>query len=164
MEKRSEWFFFFNFRGPPNTLHIHSSDRERTWPEAHCHVRDFRAFSTMVFMFDDTSLILSLSLWKPFASGTSCQQRQATSRLTRAPNFSFCKALKTLLPHANVVYHFLRHTGLHCSRSKWHRDRSFEWHRDRSLQVASWLPAPSGIAIACRARLQTTAWLKSARL
>ena len=48
MEKRSDWFFF-NFRGPPNTLHIpvHSSDRERMWPKAHCHVRDFRAFSTM---------------------------------------------------------------------------------------------------------------------
>ena len=38
---------FFNFRQPPNTLHIHSSDRERTWPEAHCHVCDCRAFSTM---------------------------------------------------------------------------------------------------------------------
>ena len=38
---------FFNFRQPPNTLHIHSSDRERTWPEAHCHVCDYRAFSTM---------------------------------------------------------------------------------------------------------------------
>ena len=39
---------FFNFRQPPNTLYIHSSDRERTWPEAHCHVCDCRAFSTMV--------------------------------------------------------------------------------------------------------------------
>ena len=39
---------FFNFRQPPNTLHIHSSDRERTWPEAHCHVCDCRAFSTML--------------------------------------------------------------------------------------------------------------------
>ena len=39
---------FFNFRQPPNTLHIHSSNRERTWPEAHCHVYDCRAFSTMV--------------------------------------------------------------------------------------------------------------------
>ena len=38
---------FFNFRQPPNTLHIHSSDQERTWPEAHCHVCDCRAFLTM---------------------------------------------------------------------------------------------------------------------
>ena len=38
---------FLNFRQPPNTLHIYSSDRERTWPEAHCHVCDCRAFSTM---------------------------------------------------------------------------------------------------------------------
>ena len=43
-EKRE---IFCNFRQPPSTLHIHSSDRERMWPEAHCHVRDFRAFSTM---------------------------------------------------------------------------------------------------------------------
>ena len=43
-EKRE---IFFNFRGPPITLHIHSSDRERMWPEAHCHVRDFRAIWTM---------------------------------------------------------------------------------------------------------------------
>ena len=40
---------FFNFRQPPNTLHIHSFDQERTWPEAHCHVCDFRALSTMGF-------------------------------------------------------------------------------------------------------------------
>ena len=33
---------FFNFRQPPNTLHIHSSDREQMWPEAHCHVREFQ--------------------------------------------------------------------------------------------------------------------------
>ena len=43
-EKRA---IFCNFRQPPNTLHIHSSDRERTWPEAHCHVCDCREFSTM---------------------------------------------------------------------------------------------------------------------
>ena len=39
---------FLNFHQPPNTLHIHSSDRERTWLETHCHVCDCRAFSTMV--------------------------------------------------------------------------------------------------------------------
>ena len=44
-EKRA---IFCNFRQPPSTLHIHSSDRERTWPEAHCHVCDCRAFSTMI--------------------------------------------------------------------------------------------------------------------
>ena len=43
-EKRAN---FCNFRLPPSTLHIHSSDRERMWPEAHCHVRDFRAILTM---------------------------------------------------------------------------------------------------------------------
>ena len=45
MEKRSG--FFFNFRQPPNSLHFHSSDWERMWLDAHCHVRDFRAFLTM---------------------------------------------------------------------------------------------------------------------
>ena len=43
---------FLNFHQPPNTLHIHSSDRERMWPEAHCHVRDFRSFSTMELLKD----------------------------------------------------------------------------------------------------------------
>ena len=41
---------FSTFRQPLNTLHIHSSDRERTWPEAHCHVCVCRAF------LDDGSL------------------------------------------------------------------------------------------------------------
>ena len=43
-EKRA---IFCNFRQPPSTAHILSSDRERMWPEAHCHVRDFRAILTM---------------------------------------------------------------------------------------------------------------------
>ena len=59
MEKRSEWFFF-NFRQPPNTLHIHSSDRERTWPEAHCHVCDCRAFSTMACRWSEIGSMTSL--------------------------------------------------------------------------------------------------------
>ena len=42
---------FLNFRQPPNTLHIHSSDRERTWPEAHCNVCNCRTFSTMSLHF-----------------------------------------------------------------------------------------------------------------
>ena len=37
---------FFNFHKPPTTLHILSSDWERMWAKAHCHVPDFRAFLT----------------------------------------------------------------------------------------------------------------------
>ena len=76
-----------------------------------------------------------------FATHRSAKKRSTTI----APNFSFCKALETLLPHANVVCHFLQHTGLHCSRSEWHHDRSLAptgiaiahsvWHRDRSLRL-----------------------------
>ena len=62
MEKRSEWFFF-NFRQPPNTLHIHSSDRERTWPEAHCHICDCRAFSTMLELSLAVFLLGSFGVW-----------------------------------------------------------------------------------------------------
>ena len=36
--KREASDFFFNFRQPPNILHIHSSDRERMRPEGHCHM------------------------------------------------------------------------------------------------------------------------------
>ena len=56
---------FFNFRQPPNTLHIHSSDRERTWPEANCHVCDCRAFSTMLPFF--LSLSRSFTHSRPLA-------------------------------------------------------------------------------------------------
>ena len=35
--------FFFNFRLSLNTLHIHFSDWERMWPEAHCLVHVFQA-------------------------------------------------------------------------------------------------------------------------
>ena len=54
---------FFNFRQPPNTFHIHSSDRERTWPEAHCHVCDCRAFSTMIRKRLQILLSLKLHCW-----------------------------------------------------------------------------------------------------
>ena len=43
-EKRA---ILFSFRQPTCALHIQSSDRERIWSEAHCHVRDFRAVLTM---------------------------------------------------------------------------------------------------------------------
>ena len=49
------------------------------------------------------------------------------------------------------------HTGLHCSRSEWHHDRSFEWRRDRSLQVVSLTPC--GIAIA-----RSDSWVASQSL
>ena len=49
---------FLNFRQLPNTLHIHSSDRERMWPEAHCHVRDFWAFLTTSLNFPTPPLEL----------------------------------------------------------------------------------------------------------
>ena len=75
---------FLNFRQPPNTLHIHSSDRERTWPEAHCHVCDCQAFSTMpayVIVKIEENLLpelwvlasfhASLPVWlKPFVTAT----------------------------------------------------------------------------------------------
>ena len=60
------------------------------------------------------------------------QQRQATAQPTIAPSFSFCKVLEMLLPHADVIYHFLHNTDLHCS-PKWNRDCSFEWHCHRSF-------------------------------
>ena len=66
--KRSERFFF-NFRQPPSTLHIHSSDRERMWPEAHCHARDFRPILTMVYVCCTSSVLhlmhrsFSYQLW-----------------------------------------------------------------------------------------------------
>ena len=47
MEKRSEWFFkTFISCQISFTLHMHSSGRERMWPEAHCHVHYFGAFLT----------------------------------------------------------------------------------------------------------------------
>ena len=52
---------FFNFRQPPNTLHIHSSDRERMWLEAHCHVRDFREFLTMTKVFLENIIVFILN-------------------------------------------------------------------------------------------------------
>ena len=84
-----------------------------------------------------------------FAAHRSAKNRSTTV----APNFSFRARswFSSFLP-ANIVCHFLHHTGLHCSRSDWHRDRSFEWrslaprgitiarsewHRVRSLRVAS---------------------------
>ena len=48
---KEKLLIFVHFRQPPKTLHIHSTDRERTWPEAHCQVCDSRAFSTMVSLY-----------------------------------------------------------------------------------------------------------------
>ena len=70
---------FFNFRQPPNALPIHSSVRERTWPEAHCHVCDCRAFSTMTCWESTTfsarricySFLPRTALWCSKATQTS---------------------------------------------------------------------------------------------
>ena len=66
-EKRA---IFCNFRQPPSTLHIHSSDRERTWPEAHCHLCDCRAFSTMQTSSQEEEVITSV-----FLRNESCRRR-----------------------------------------------------------------------------------------
>ena len=86
-EKRA---IFCNFHQPPSTLHIHSSDRERMWPEAHCHVRDFRAILTMLYFPSFLSLFsLHCSMKRlfsfdyiilfPWCSSAACITRPAYS-------------------------------------------------------------------------------------
>ena len=68
---------FLNFRQPPNTLHIHSSDRERTWPEAHCHVCDCRAFSTMARRLRLASCFLAFN--SPYRKGAALRSKRKRS-------------------------------------------------------------------------------------
>ena len=87
---------FLNFRQPPNTLHIHSSDRERTWPEAHCHVCDCRAFSTM------TTCLLHTLMHNPTSPLNQCifpfAQSLSSYNLT-------CKPRQLILPRVHTSRH-----------------------------------------------------------
>ena len=47
-KREASEFFFWNFRQPPYIRHIHSSDRERMWLEAYCHVRDSTKFPSIL--------------------------------------------------------------------------------------------------------------------
>ena len=71
------------------------------------HVRRYIVVPLSVYLDTLRARNLLAATTVHFTTHRSAKKRSTTL----APNFSVCKAVETLLPHANVVCHFLRHRG-----------------------------------------------------